>query len=135
MPNKNIKARMEQDVPDNALSVKDMLDGKELTFIRDFLKQGKTQKEFKKFDGFFKALEERAEIAKALVLVDGYETLLKALPTTPEQEFISQIDSMLSKMEARKEELLKTNLPAVSTDTDSVAELTEDEKQGEERNE
>ena len=132
MASKNIKPRNQQDVPDSALSVANMLEGKVLEYKSDFLKQGKTSKEFKKFDGFFKALDEKAEMAKLLVLVDGYESFFKSLPTTPEQEFLGQINSMITKMKEKDIHIEKTNLPPVGRDNDSVSELTDEEKKGEE---
>ena len=128
MASPNIKPRQEQDVPDDALSIKNMLEGKVLEYRADFLKQGKNPKEAKKeFDGFFKSLLERAEIAKALVLIDGYENFLKSIPSTPEQELISQIDGILAKMDVEK-----TNLPSIPPREDSFSHLSEAEKENEE---
>lgn len=127
---KNIKPRKEQDIGDDALSVANMLEGKVLEYKADFLKQGKTDKEFsKKFDGFFKSLDEKGELIKQVVILSELEKMIENMTTTPESRLVNQIDVLISKMAP---ELIKTNLPSMPPREDSVAKLDEEEAAEEE---
>ena len=127
----NLKPRMQSDLPDDAISIANMLEGKILEFKNDFMSSTRERKPNKKFNGLFKSLEDRAELAKQAVILDGLQMIIKEMGETPEALWIEQVDGLISKMET----VQKTNLPVVPKRDDGISELDEDETSGDEKNE
>ena len=97
MASPNIAPRQEQDLPDDALSIVEMLEGKLLEYSNgEFAQQGKT--ETTEFDGFFKSIEYKGELAKQIVIFNEIEQFIKSLPPdTPEGRLVAIIDDIMLK--------------------------------------
>jgi len=146
----NIKPRKEQDIPDSALSIVEMLEGKILEFNKDFAQQGKT--ETTNFDGLFKSIEHKGDLAKQIVILKSYEDMIINMPVSDESESSFIIDSLLEKcgqgfksgnnhkdnkhdrldgfdkaMDNNLIDTTKTNLPPMSEREDNVYELDPEE--------
>ena len=125
-----------QEVSDEAISLKskdagDMRDGKPLEYDYDRFQQARSDA-----PSVFESIVRRAEIAKAVILVDEAKKALDYY--FPEYRLMKAIDVLIAKSkEARKDEDLddvnKTNLPHTKVkEDDSVSTLSAKEK---ERNE
>ena len=132
MVKSNISPLQEQELPDSALSILEMLEGKILDYCNTPILEGREREDkIKEFEGLFKQnVLDKAELAKQIVLIDSMTNMLNEITKTPEQRMVNYVDYLISKMtDSNYADLDKTNLPPVPVkEEDSVSELSDKER-------
>ena len=142
MTQSEIKPRKDQDLPDSALSVIDMLEGKLMEYNSSPTREGihERKEELATYEDLFKQLEHQSEIAKQIVMLEGFQNILNQVATSSEQKLIQQVNLLLAKSTALIKtedtdltDVKKTNLPPIEPQEDSVSELSDEERKTEDK--